>query len=101
MSSLDCISDDLEEEIVQGMKTGCINLIPVDFDFESLGNELNINPGRSVCWRKYNELLLKLMMLYPVYVTMLSDALDIKPDEAETRMRERKVPDILKKMEEK
>jgi len=101
MSDLQCITDDLEEEIILGIRVGSINLLPPDFNRQSLALELSNSPVRMACLIESSKLLLNIALLYTSYAAQLTAALGIKPSEAESRLKNRAIPEILKKMEEK
>ena len=100
MSDLKCISDDLEEEIVRGIRTSSISLLPSDFNWQDAILELKDNPIRTLSLVEANKLLLGIAATYVSFTAQLINALGIKPDEAEQRMKNRVVPEILGKMEE-
>ena len=101
MSDLKCISDDLEEEIIRGIHASSISLLPPDFNWQDVALELRNNPIRTLSLVESNKLLLGIAATYISYTAQLVSALGIKPDEAESRMKSREVPGILKKMEGK
>ncbi len=100
MSDLKCISDDLEEEIVRGIQAHSIRLVLPDFNWQDLAVEIRTDPIRTVSLVEANKLLIGLAATYVSYTAQLVNALGIKPDEAEQRMKSRTTPKILEKMEE-
>jgi len=100
MSDLKCITDDMEEEIVRGIQAMSISLLPPDFNWQEVTSELRNNPIRTLSLVESNKLLLGLAATYVSYTAQLVNALGIKADEAQLRMKSRTVPEILSKMEE-
>lgn len=100
MSDLKCISDDLEEEIVRGIQASSISLLPPDFNWQEATLELRNSPIRTLSLVESNKLLLGLAATYVSYTAQLINALGIKADQAQLRMKNRAVPGILSKMEE-
>lgn len=100
MSDLKCITDDMEEEIVRGIQANSISLLPPDFNWQDATLELRNNPIRTLSLAESNKLLLGIAATYVSYTAQLINALGIKPNEAEQRMKNRMVPEILSKMEE-
>lgn len=105
MSRLECIDDDLEEEIALRIKDLNLHILPADFDYDALTSEIVYRSdsfGASFP-RLMNEAaarLTKLTFDYTALVMNVSTALDLDIKAAESRIAERGVPSILKKIEE-